>query len=261
MGKLEGRVAFITGAGSGIARAASQVFAQEGASVAIAELKPELGKATEQLVRDAGGEAMFIETNVTQEDSVQHAIQQTVERYGKLDILYNCAGGSVVEDTTVTDVDMWVWDHTQSLDLLGTFLCCRHGIPELVKAGGGAMVNMSSVIALRGSFSAHVYVAAKGGIISFTQALAGEYAKNNIRANAICPGAIMSDRVKSRFGDGPDAPGATPRTQFLKSQQKKYPFSVGEPEDIARVALFLASDDARMITGVSVPADGGLSSY
>lgn len=261
MGKLDGKVAFITGAGSGIARAASQIFTQEGAKVVIAELKPELGKATEQLVRDAGGDATFIETNVTQEDSVQHAIQQAVERYGKLDILYNCAGGSMVEDTTVTDVDMWVWDHTQSLDLLGTFLCCRHGIPELVKAGGGAVVNMSSVVALRGSFHAHVYVAAKGGIISFTQALAGEYAKNNIRANAICPGVIMSDRVKSRFGDDPDAPAATPRTQFVKSQQKKYPFSVGEPEDIAHVALFLASDDARMITGVSIPADGGLSSY
>lgn len=261
MGKLDGKVAFITGAGSGIARAASQIFTQEGTKVTIAELKPELGKATEQLVREAGGDAMFIETNVTQEDSVKNAIQQTVERYGKLDILYNCAGGSVIEDTTVTDVDMWVWDHTQSLDLLGTFLCCRHGIPELVKAGGGAVVNMSSVVALRGSFSAHVYVAAKGGIISFTQALAGEYAKDNIRANAICPGAIMSDRVKSRFGTDPDAPAATQRTQFLKSQQKRYPFSVGEPEDIARVALFLASDDARMITGVSIPADGGLSSY
>jgi NAD(P)-dependent dehydrogenase (short-subunit alcohol dehydrogenase family) len=261
MGRLEGKVAFITGAGSGIARSASQIFTQEGAKVVIAELKPELGQAAEKLVREAGGEATFVETDVTKEDSVQNAIQQTVERYGKLDVLYNCAGGSVIEDTTVTKVNMQVWQHTQSLDLLGTFLCCRHGIPELIKAGGGAVVNMSSVVALRGSFSAHVYVAAKGGIISLTKALAGEYAKNGIRVNAICPGGVMTDRVKQRFGDDPDAPAATPRAQFIKSQLQQYPFSVGEPEDIARVALFLVSDEARMLTGVILPADGGLSAF
>ncbi len=153
MARLEGKVAFITGAGSGIARSASQIFTQEGAKVVIAELKPDLGQAAEKLVREAGGDATFIETDVTKEDSVQNAIQQTVERYGKLDVLYNCAGGSVIEDTKVTEVNMEVWQHTQSLDLLGTFLCCRHGIPELIKAGGGAVVNMSSVVALRGSFS------------------------------------------------------------------------------------------------------------
>lgn len=261
MGRLDGKIALITGAGSGIGRSAAHIFAQEGACVVIAELAAELGQAAAQSIRDSGRDAMFVETDVTREDSVKGAIQQATDHYGKLDILYNCAGGSVVEDSTVTDVDMWVWQHTQSLDLLGTFLCCRHGIPELIKAGGGAVVNMSSVVALRGSFSAHVYVAAKGGIISLTRALAGEYAKHGIRANAICPGAIMTERVKQRFGTDPNTPAATPRTQFIKSQQEKYPFSVGEPEDIARVALFLASDEARMITGVIVPADGGLSSY
>lgn len=261
MGRLAGKVALITGAGSGIGRSAAQIFTHEGARVVIAELKPELGQAAVKLVRDGGGDATFIETNVTNEDSVREAVRKSVEHYGKLDILYNCAGGSVVEDAPVTEVDMWVWPHTQSLDLLGTFLCCRHGIPELIKAGGGAIVNMSSVVALRGSFSAHVYVAAKGGILSFTRALAGEYARYGIRANAICPGGIMTDRVKQRFGTDPNAPAATPRTQFIKSQQERYPFSVGEPEDIARIALFLASDEARMITGATIPADGGLSSY
>src|SRR5947208_5436535 len=144
MGRLQGKVAFITGAGSGIARAAARLFTQEGAKVVIAELKPELGRASEQGVREAGGEATFIETDVTKEASVKNAIQKTVERYGRLDVLYNCAGGSVVQDTRVTDVDMSVWEHTQSLDLLGPFLCCRHGIPELIKGGGGAIINMSS---------------------------------------------------------------------------------------------------------------------
>jgi len=261
MGRLQGKVAFITGAGSGIARAAALLFTHEGAKVVIAELKPELGRASEQAVRATGGDALFIETDVTQEGSVKNASQQTIAQYGKLDVLYNCAGGSVPQDRKVTDVDMWVWQHTQSLDLLGTFLCCRHGIPELIKAGGGAIVNMTSVAALRGSFPAHVYVAAKGGIISLTKALAGEYAKDHIRVNAIGPGLVMTGRVKERFGDSMDAPAPTPQAQAIKAQVQRYPFSVGEPEDIAHVALFLASDEARMITGVILPADGGLSAY
>jgi NAD(P)-dependent dehydrogenase (short-subunit alcohol dehydrogenase family) len=261
MGRLQGKVAFITGAGSGIARAAARLFTQEGARVAIAELKPELGRASEQWVREGGGEATFIETDVTKEDSVRGAIGQTVERYGKLDVLYNCAGGSVVEDTRVTDVDMWVWNHTQSLDLLGTFLCCRHGIPELIKAGGGAIVNMSSVVALRGAFPVHVYTAAKGGVIALTRAMACEYAQNGIRVNVICPGVVLTDRVKQRFGETMDAPAKTPQTQRIKVDWKQYPFATGQPEDIARVALFLASDESRMITGAVIPADGGLSAY
>jgi NAD(P)-dependent dehydrogenase (short-subunit alcohol dehydrogenase family) len=260
MARLQDKVAFISGAGSGIARAAARIFAQEGACVVIAELKPELGRATEQVVRDTGGEAVFIETDVTKEDSVKNTMQQAVKQFGKLDILYNCAGGSIVQDAPVTQVDMFVWQHTISLDLLGPFNCCRHGIPELIKAGGGAIVNMSSVAALRG-FPAHVYVAAKGGIISFTRALAGEYAKNGIRANAICPGLVKTDRVLQRFGDPNDPDSGTPQAQAMKRQFQRYPFSVGAPEDIARIALFLASDEARMITGAIVPADGGLSAY
>jgi NAD(P)-dependent dehydrogenase (short-subunit alcohol dehydrogenase family) len=261
MGRLQGKVAFITGAGSGIARAAARIFTQEGAKVVIAELKPELGRASEQWVREAGGDATFVETDVTKEASVKSAIAQTVTRYGKLDVLYNCAGGSVVEDTRVTDVDMSVWNHTQSLDLLGTFLCCRHGIPELVKAGGGAVINMSSVVALRGAFPVHIYTAAKGGIIALTKAMAGEYAQQHIRVNAICPGVVLTERVKKRFGETMDAPATTPQTRGIKVDWKQYPFATGQPEDIANVALFLASDESRMITGAIIPADGGLSAY
>jgi NAD(P)-dependent dehydrogenase (short-subunit alcohol dehydrogenase family) len=260
MARLQGKVAFITGAGSGIARAAARLFAQEGARIAVAELKPELGRAAEQAVREGGGDAFFIETDVTKEESVKNSIQQTVSHFGKLDVLYNCAGGSIAQDAPVTDVDMFVWQHTISLDLLGCFLCCRHGIPELTKAGGGAVVNMSSVAALRG-FQGHVYAAAKGGIISLTRSLAGQYARNGIRANAICPGLVKTDRVLQRFGDPNDLSSGTPQVQALKRQFQRHPFSVGEPEDIARIALFLASDEARMITGAIIPADGGLSAY
>src|SRR5438046_4934380 len=138
MGRLQGKVAFITGAGSGIARAAAQLFTQEGAKVVIAEIKSELGRASEQGVREAGGEATFIETDVTKEASVKNAIQKTVERYGRLDVLYNCAGGSVVQDTRVTDVDMSVWEQTQSLGRLGAFLRGRRGVPERSQVRAGA---------------------------------------------------------------------------------------------------------------------------
>jgi NAD(P)-dependent dehydrogenase (short-subunit alcohol dehydrogenase family) len=262
MGRLQDKVAFITGAGSGIARAAAHLFTREGAKVVIAEIKPELGRASEQSVRAAGGDATFVETDVTKEDSVQRAIQQTVARYGKLDVLYNCAGGSIVEDTRVTDVDMSVvWNHTQSLDLLGTFLCCRHGIPEIIKAGGGAIINMSSVVALRGAFPIHVYTAAKGAIIALTKSLAGTYALEGIRVNAICPGVVLTDRVKQRFGENMDQPATVPQTRAIKIDWKQYPFATGQPDDIANIALFLASDEARMITGASIPGDGGLSAY
>jgi NAD(P)-dependent dehydrogenase (short-subunit alcohol dehydrogenase family) len=255
-GRLAGKVAFITGAGSGIARAASRIFAREGARVVIAELKPELGRASEEAVKAAGGEAIFLETDVTREDSVRDSIAATVSRYGGLHILYNCAGGSIVQDTLLTQVDMSVWQHTISFDLLGCFLCSRHGIPEIIKSGGGAVVNMSSVAALMGFTPAHVYVAAKGGIISLTKAMACEYAQHHIRVNAICPGAVMTDRVKSRAG----MPGSRVSSIFTE-RMKGHPYAVGEPEDIANIALFLASDESRMITGAIIAADGGLSAY
>lgn len=257
MGRLDNKVAFITGAGSGIARAAAHVFTREGAKVAIAELKPELGQAAEQSVREAGGEATFIETDVTKEDSVKQAIAQTVDRYGDLHIVYNCAGGSIPQDGPVTEVSMDVWQHTMSLDALGTFLCCRHGIPALIKSGGGSVVNMSSIAGVRGMFPLHVYVAAKGAIISLTKALAGEYAKHKIRVNAIYPGIVMTERAKQRSGSLETAGSGG----GLREQLKAYPFAVGEPEDMAAIALFLASDESRMITGGIIPGDGGLSAY
>jgi NAD(P)-dependent dehydrogenase (short-subunit alcohol dehydrogenase family) len=256
MGDLDGKVAFISGAGSGIARAAARLFALAGAKVIIAEIKPELGRACEGWVREAGGDAVFIQTDVTKEDSVQEAVRAAVDHYGKINVLYNCAGGSIPQDDPVTDVDMSVWQHTMSLDLLGTFLCCRHAIPRIIKAGGGAIVNMSSAAALRGSYKGHVYSAAKGAIISLTKVLAGRYARDNIRANAICPGLTVTERVMRMFGDprkSPDSP--------MAPALRKYPFSVGDPEDIANVALFLASDKARMITGAIIHADGGGSAY
>ncbi len=260
MGRLAGKVVFITGAGSGIARAAAQLFAREGAKIAIIEIKPELGSATEKLVRDAGGDALFIPTDVTDEGSVKAAIAATVKRFGRIDVLYNCAGGSIPADSHVTDVDLKVWQHTMSLDLLGPILCCRHAIPEIIKAGGGTVVNMSSGAALRGGSHSHIYTSAKGAILSLTRALAGAYAKNNVRVNAICAGRILTERITANYGT-PDNAGPIVDRQDAAGRSKEYPFWVGKPEDIANIALFLASDESRMITGATIPAEGGRSAY
>lgn len=260
MNRLDGKVVLITGAGSGIGKAAAAIFAREGAKVAVAEIDLERGRATERMVREAGGEAFFIETDVTREDSVRRAVAGVVARYGKLDVLYNCAGGSLSEDSLVTDVDLTVWDRTIRLDLLGPILCCRYAIPKMIEAGGGAVINMSSGAALRGSSPAHIYTSAKGAILSLTRALAGAYAKYNVRVNAICAGRILTERITSRYGT-PDRAGPAVDRQDAAGRVKEYPFWVGQPEDIANIALFLASDESRMITGASIPAEGGRSAY
>ena len=260
MNRLDGKVAFITGGGSGIARAASLLFAREGAKVVVAEIDGALGEATARDVVDAGGDAMAVRTDVTDASSVRAAIDAVVARHGRLDILFNCAGGSLNEDSVVTEVELDVWDRTMALDVRGAMLVCRHGIPELVKAGGGSVVNMSSGAALRGSSPKHVYTAAKGAILSFTRALAGSYAKDNIRANAICAGRILTDRILNNYGTA-DAPGLVADLQDAAGRVRDYPFWVGRPEDIASIALFLASDESRMITGATIPADGGRSAY
>lgn len=260
MNRLDGKIAFITGGGSGIARAASLLFAREGAKVVVAEIDGALGEATARDVVDAGGDAMAVRTDVTDASSVRAAIDAVVARHGRLDILFNCAGGSLNEDSLVTEVELDVWDRTMTLDVRGAMLVCRHGIPELVKAGGGSVVNMSSGAALRGSSPKHVYTAAKGAILSFTRALAGSYAKDNIRANAICAGRILTDRILNNYGTA-DAPGLVADLQDAAGRVRDYPFWVGRPEDIANIALFLASDESRMITGATIPADGGRSAY
>lgn len=262
MGRLNGRVAFITGAGAGIARAAAQLFAREGASVALIELDATTGAGAERDLRAQELDAHFIQTDVTREDSVRSAVDASVRRFGKLDILFNCAGGSVIEDSLVTDVDLDdVWQRTMETNLRGTMLCCRHVVPRIIAAGGGAVVNMSSGAALRGASPLHVYTAAKGAIVSLTRALAGAYVKHNVRVNAICAGRIQTERNVKKYGADGMGGGTTVDRQPAAERVKDYPLWVGQPMDIANIALFLASDESRMITGAAIPADGGRSAY
>ena len=253
MNRLAGKVAVITGAGSGIGRASARLFVAEGAKVVVAEIDKTLGEAS---AREAGTDARFVRTDVTDEESVKQMVQRAKEAFGRIDVLLNCAGGSLPEDRPVTDVDPSVWDKTMNLDLKGPFLCCRHVIPVMVEQGHGSVVNFSSVVALRGNHVAHVYVMAKGGLLSFTRALAGAYSPKGVRVNAICPGVVLTERVRSRFTDGNQV-----RFGGIDNIAEKYPFAVGQPEDIANVALFLASDESRMVNGAAIPAEGGFSAY
>lgn len=258
MNKLENRVAFITGSGTGIGREAAILFAKEGAKVIIADFNRELGNETERLVQSAGGEALFVETNVTNEDSVKSAVDASIEHFGKIDLLYNCAGGSVPEDGPITKIEPWVIDHTLALDIKGTLYPSRYVIPEIIKAGGGAVVNMSSTAALRGN-AMHVYSAAKGAIVALTQSMAASYTKDRVRVNAICPGIILTDRVKVRFGELPEE-GEAAESLAARTAQR-YPFGVGHPVEIAQVALFLLSNESRMVNGTLVVADGGMAAF
>src|SRR5262252_4812033 len=198
MGKLTGKVAFLTGAGAGIARATAKLFVSEGAKVAVIEIKRDLGERAEREIREVGGEALYVETDVTQDDSVRRAVEATVARFGRLDILFNCAGGSPQEDVPVHEMDLDVWHRTVNLNLLHPFLSCRHGIPHLIKAGGGSIINVTSHLGLMGSMKP-AYAATKGGIVSLTKTLAAQYVQYGIRANAIAPGSVRTERNIGRY--------------------------------------------------------------
>ena len=259
MGKLDGKVAFLTGAGAGIAKATAKAFVKEGARVAIIELNREAGQAAE---KEIGASSLFIETDVTSDESVRRAVEAAVAKFGRLDIIFNCAGGSLEEDVPVHQMDLKVWHHTINLNLLHPFLSCRHGIPHLMKAGGGSIINVTSHLGLMGSIKP-AYAATKGGIISFTKTLAAQYVQHNIRANAVAPGSIRTERQIKRYENKDvmlaEKPG--PKALARMAAQKAYPYSKGEPGDIAAIAVFLASDDSRMLTGTTIAADGGRSSY
>lgn len=258
MNRMKDKVVLLTGAAGGIGAASARLFASEGAHVALADIDEKGGEALRRLILDTGGQAEFTRTDVTDEASVRACVGAVLSRFGRLDALFNVAGGSSTADAPAPEVDLSILDATLALDLKGTFLMCRHAIPALIEGGGGAVVNTSSWSAFR-SFRKHAYVAAKGGIISLTRSLAGEYAPKGIRVNVICPGGIRSARNLERFGPGAkrDPAQVAARERMLE----QYPNFVGDPIDIANIALFLACEESRMITGAAIHADGGRSCF
>jgi len=249
MDRLAGKVALITGAGAGIGRAAALLFASEGAKVVVAEFNEESGLATVREIEAAGGTAFFARTDVTDAASVEYAVQSSVAAFGKLDTLYNNVGGTNPKDGPVTEVPLDVFWSTLTRDLFGTFLACRFAIPEIIKAGGGSIINTASMVGLIGKPrpSQVSYTSAKGAIVSLTRGMAVQYAPQKIRVNAISPGVTLTERLAKRLEQG-----AIPAALI-----DRHLLGLLQPNDIAQAALFLASEESRMITGHILPVDSG----
>ncbi|HLT02735.1 MAG TPA: SDR family NAD(P)-dependent oxidoreductase [Geminicoccaceae bacterium] len=246
MGRLEGKVALITGGGGGIGRAAAQLFAREGAKVVIAEVGREAGEASAAAIREKGGEALFVATDVSRPEQVEAAVRAAVDAYGGLHVLYNNAGGATSKDGKVTEMDLDEFWRTIGVDLFGTFLGCRFAIPVMVEGGGGSIINTTSIRAMIGTAGADAYTSAKGGVRALTQALALQWAAHGIRVNAIAPGVILTERVRKLLRE--DDP-----------IYRKSLLGASEPEDVAHMALYLASDESRRVTGAILPMDSGAS--
>jgi NAD(P)-dependent dehydrogenase (short-subunit alcohol dehydrogenase family) len=249
MARLQGKVAVITGAGTGIGRATAKLFAQEGARVVVAEINAEAGEQTAQLIIQAGGDAIAIRTDVTEPDSIQAAIDTAMRHYGALHILHNNAGGSTPQDNDVTAAPLDEFWRAIKLDLYGTFLGCRFGIPAIAASGGGSVINMSSNVALMGIAGRDCYTAAKGAVAAITRSMAVEFASQRVRVNAIAPSATMTERVRKLVA-GNAALGKLADSHLL---------GLIEPQDIADMALFLASDESRLVTGQVYPVDSGVT--
>jgi len=250
--RLKGKVAIVTGAGSGLGRAAALLFAGEGAKVVVAAHRDKDGKQTVKSIKEAGGDAIFAQVDVTKAADLEHAIKAAMDKYGKLNIMLNNAGtpgpGKLIADLTEEE-----WNRVISVNLTGVFLGTKYAIPEMLKGGGGVIINVSSVAAVSPRRYAGAYAAAKAGVIQLTRTTALEYARNNIRVNCILPGPIDTPFFTKVAGGDPEKIAI-----FKEIVRNEVPLRrFAQPEEIARVALFLASDEASYITGAAFAADGG----
>ena len=243
-GRLAGKRIIITGAASGIGRASARLFAAEGARLMLLDVKAEEGEAVARDVRAAGGEALFRATDVGDPAAMEAAISGAAQSWGGLDVIYNNAGGATARDGRVTEMDLDEFWRTVRTDLFGTFLGCRFAIPHLVRAGGGSVINTTSIRAMIGTAGADAYTSAKGGVRALTAALALQWAHAHIRVNAIAPGVILTERVRAMLRE--DDP-----------IRVKTPLGPSDPQDVAALALYLASDESRQMTGAILPLDGG----
>ena len=247
MDRLKDKVSIVTGAGSGIGRAIASLFAQEGSRVVVADVVPEGGEGTVRMITDAGGDAFFVKTDVSQSADVERMVRLAVEKYEKISVLVNNAGISAGDTTRIAELPEENWDRIININLKGVYLCCKYAIPEMIKNGkGGSIVNIASVAGISMAPRA-AYAASKGGVVSLTKSVAFQYGHFNIRANAICPGSVDTPMVaasrKSGVYRGPIM------DRIIERQ--------GKPEDIAYAALYLASDESSYVSADVVVVDGG----
>jgi len=250
MGRLDGKIAVITGAGSGIGRAAALLFVREGARVVAGVYETGDGPALE---RDAGGSLVAVEADVSQDAGAAQLVRAAVDRFGGLDILVNNAGAE--SPGTATETTEEQWQRLIDVNLKAVFLCSKHAVPEMLRRGGGSIVNNASINAIRGNHRLVAYSASKGGVVGITLAMAIDHAPQNIRVNCVCPATIEGTRMVDRALAREPDPQA--KRDYLLA---KHPMGrLGRPEEVAWAMLFLASDEASFITGVTLPIDGGRS--
>jgi NAD(P)-dependent dehydrogenase (short-subunit alcohol dehydrogenase family) len=248
MGRLDGKVCVITGAAGGMGREAALLFSEEGAQVCVADVNLEAAQTTASEARDAFAQ----QVDVADEASVKAMMDATAERYGGIDVLYNNAGISPNDDASVLDTSVDAWDRVQAVNTRGVFLCCKHGIPHLQQRGGGSVINVASFVAILGAATSQIsYTASKGAVLSMTRELAVQFARENIRVNALCPGPVETPLLLSIFGDDPAA---------LERRRTHWPMGrLAKPREIVNGALFLASDESSYVTGSTFLVDGGLT--
>jgi NAD(P)-dependent dehydrogenase (short-subunit alcohol dehydrogenase family) len=250
-GRLVGKVALITGAGSGMGRSAAELFASEGARIVVTDVVDAAGDATVAAIRAAGGEATFVHADVSRAADCEAMVQCATDTYGGLHVLYNNAGIFPADDGGVLDTPESTWTQVMEINLKGVWLGCRAGIPAMLASGGGSIVNVASFVALVGAATAQIaYTSSKGGVLAMTREIAVEYARQGIRANALCPGPIETPLLEELLSD----PARRARRMVHIPMGR-----LGRAEELARAALFLASDDASFMTGASLVVDGGIT--
>jgi NAD(P)-dependent dehydrogenase (short-subunit alcohol dehydrogenase family) len=248
MGRLDGKVAAITGAGGGMGREAALLFCEEGAQVCVADVD---AAAAEKTGADAG-DAFAIRVDVSDSDSVREMYEQTAERYGGIDVLYNNAGISPPDDDSILVTEPDAWQRVQDVNTKGVYLCCKHGIPHLLERGGGSVINVASFVALVGAATSQIsYTASKGAVLSLSRELAVQFARQGIRVNALCPGPVETPLLLRIFGDDPAA---------YERRRIHLPMGrLAKPREIVNAALFLASDESSYVNGATFLVDGGLT--
>jgi NAD(P)-dependent dehydrogenase (short-subunit alcohol dehydrogenase family) len=250
--RLAGKVAIITGSAGGMGKLAAEVFAREGASIVVTDIAEREGEETAQAVRDAGGRAIFVKTDVSKEEEVRHMVGLSIAEFGRVDVLYNNAGIMPADDAGVTELSEASWDRIQDINLKSTFLCTKHTVPHMIKQGKGSIINIASFVALMGcSVAQDAYTASKGGLLSLTKSFAVQYGRHSVRCNAICPGPIETPLLRVLW-TSEDA---------RNLRLKRIPLGrFGQAEDIVYLALYLASDESSWTTGAWLTVDGGITS-